>query len=84
MQNLILERFKKINHNMENPQFILKNRDKSIPIVTYSALAFFLFIIIRNNLQPEIYLKDTTVIERILFSFLMLSMLFVFLYFVMK
>jgi len=67
---------------MENTQYILKNRDKSLPIVTYSALAFILFIVIRSNLQPEIYLQDTTVIERILFSFLMLSMSFVFLYFV--
>ena len=67
---------------MENTQYILKNRDKSLPIVKYSALAFILFIVIRVNLQPEIYLQDTTVIERILFSFLMLSMSFGFLYFV--
>ncbi|MHA1511999.1 MAG: hypothetical protein ACTSRX_09810 [Promethearchaeota archaeon] len=82
MQNLILDSFKKLNHNMENTQYILKNRDKSLPIVTYSALAFILFIVIRVNLQPEIYLQNTTVFERILFSLLMFSMSFVFLYFV--
>ena len=81
MQNLILESFKKLSDNMENTHFILKNRDKLIPIVTYSVLAFFLFIVIRGNLQPEIYLQNTTVIERILFSLIMLSMSFAFFYF---
>jgi len=81
MQNLILENFKKLNYIMENTQFILKNRDKSIPIVKYSVLAFFLFIIIRSNLQTDIYLQNTTVNERILFSLLMLSMSFGFFYF---
>jgi len=67
---------------MENTLYILKNRDKLIPIVKYSGLALILFIVIRSNLQPEIYLQNTTVIERILFSFLMLSMSFAFFYFI--
>lgn len=81
MQNLILESFKILSDIMENTQFILKNRDKSIPIITYAALVFFLFIVIRDNLQPEIYMQNSTLFERILFTFIMLSMSFAFFYY---
>lgn len=81
MQNLILESFKILSDIMENTQFILKNRDKSIPIITYAVLVFFLFIVIRDNLQPEIYMQNSTLFERILFTFIMLSMSFAFFYY---
>ncbi|TFH27794.1 MAG: hypothetical protein E4G98_05840 [Promethearchaeota archaeon] len=66
---------------MENLQYILKNRQKSIPILAYSGLAFFLFIEIRNYLQPELYFQNTTLLERILSTLIMLSMAFAFFFF---
>ena len=81
MQNLFLDCFKKPNDKMENPQYILKNRQKSIPILAYSGLAFFLFIEIRNYLQPELYFQNTTLLERILSTLIMLSMAFAFFFF---
>ncbi len=80
-QNLILDCFKKPSDIMENPQYILKNRQKSILILAYSVLAFFLFIEIRKYLQPELYFQDTTLLERILSTFIMLSMAFAFFFF---
>ncbi len=82
MQNLILVSFKKLSDFMENSQFILVNRQKSLIILPYSVLAFFLFIEIRNNLRPEIYFQDATPFERILSTIIMLSMAFAFFLFI--
>ncbi|MHA1672468.1 MAG: hypothetical protein ACTSYI_02475 [Promethearchaeota archaeon] len=63
---------------MEDTQFILGNRQKSLIILPYLVLSFFLFIEIRDNLQPEIYFKDATPFEIILSTIIMLSMAFAF------
>ncbi|MHA1620456.1 MAG: hypothetical protein ACTSVZ_14360 [Promethearchaeota archaeon] len=78
MKNLILDTFKKPSDFMENPQYVLENRQKTLIIIPYLVLSLFLFIEIRDNLQPEIYFQDATPFERILSTIIMLSMAFAF------
>ena len=53
MQNLILKRSKLLSDNMERSHFILHNQQKSMQIVAYSCLAFYLFGVIRNAIVVE-------------------------------
>ena len=67
---------------MEDTQFVLKNRQKSLMLIPYVVVLFFLIILIRDFLQPEIYFQNTTPLENILLTFLMLLMLLGFFWFI--